>query len=171
MSSSAKTIVPYVVAVVLAVVMAFLIGWVVRLEKELHTVPDPVTVTDTIVDWQYDTVFQYTTKIVKLPVHDTTTCIDSLWTVDSVYVEVPMYCYKYDTILADTHSTTRLHASLTGYDVRVDTLAVSTTITPIVIKETIPWYKRFRPSVGVGVGTTFKGQATVGAYVGVGYLF
>ena len=129
------------------------------------------TVTDTITDWKYDTVFRVDTKVVKLPVHDTTTVTDSLWLTDSVLVEVPMMRYRYDTTLADTHSTTRLTATLSGYEVRVDTLTVSTIIQPVIIKEAIPWQKRFRPSVGVGVGTNLKGEATVGVYFGVGYLF
>lgn len=129
------------------------------------------TVTDTITNWQYDTVFRYDTKVVKLPVHDTTTVTDSLWLTDSVLVEVPMMRYRYDTTLTDTHSTTRLTATMTGYEVRVDTLTVNTTIQPIIIKEAIPWQKRFRPSVGVGVGANLKGEATVGVYFGIGYLF
>lgn len=129
------------------------------------------TVTDTITYWQHDTVFRVDTKVVKLPVHDTTTVTDSLWLTDSVLVEVPMMRYRYDTTLADTHSTTRLTATLSGYEVRVDTLTVSTTIQPVIIKETIPWQKRFRPGVGVGVGTNLKGEAMVGVYIGVGYLF
>ena len=129
------------------------------------------TVTDTITDWQHDTVFRYDTKVVKLPVHDTTTVTDSLWLTDSVLVEVPMMRYRYDTTLADAYSTTRLTASLSGYEVRVDTLTVNTTIQPVIIKEAIPWQKRFRPSVGVGVGTNLKGEATVGVYFGIGYLF
>ena len=129
------------------------------------------TVTDTITDWQHDTIFRIDTKVVKLPVHDTTTLTDSLWLTDSVLVEVPMMRYRYDTTLTDTHSTTRLTATLTGYEVSIDTLAVSTTIQPVIIKETIPWQRRFRPSVGVGVGTNLKGEATAGVYIGVGYIF
>lgn len=162
---------PYVICAVVAIIIGLLVWWVVSLERKLHTPPEPVVVTDTIVDWQYDTVYKYDTRIVKLPIHDTTVCVDSVFATDSVYVEVPMYRYKYDTTLTDTHSTTRLQATLSGYAVNVDTLVATTTITPIVIKKKIPWYKRFRPSVGVGVGTTFKGEATVGVYAGVGYLF
>ena len=129
------------------------------------------TVKDTITDWQHDTVFRIDTKVVKLPVHDTTTVTDSLWLTDSVLVEVPICRYRYDTTLTDTHSTTRLMATLTGYEVSIDTIAVSTTIRPSIINETIPWKKRFRPSVGVGIGTNLKGEATVGMYFGIGYLF
>lgn len=134
-----------------------------------ETVTD--TITDTIIDWQHDTVYRYDTKVVKLPIHDTTTVTDSLWMVDSVMVEVPIYKYYYDTTLTDTNRTIRLQATLSGYDVSIDTLALTTTVTPIIIKEEIPWHKRFRPSVGIGIGSNLKGEATVGMYVGVGYLF
>lgn len=129
------------------------------------------TVTDTITDWQHDTVFRIDTKVVKLPVHDTTKVTDSLWLSDSVLVEVPVMRYRYDTVLTDTHSTTRLTATLSGYEVKVDTLTVSTTIQPTIINETLPWYHRFRPSIGVGVGANLKGEATAGVYFGIGYLF
>lgn len=165
-----ESIKDFVVVLVFAAVMltlGFIAGRSYAPTQEVVT----DTVTDTITDWQHDTVFRIDTKVVKLPVHDTTTLTDSLWLTDSVLVEVPIMRYRYDTTLTDTHSTTRLTATLTGYEVRVDTMAVSTTIQPVIIKETIPWQKRFRPSVGVGVGTNLKGEATVGMYFGIGYLF
>ncbi len=167
MKDSIKTLVVVLVFTAVMLTLGFIAGRCSAPEQE--SVID--TVTDTITDWQYDTVFRYDTKVVKLPVHDTTTVTDSLWLTDSVLVEMPMMRYRYDTTLADTHCTTRLTASLSGYEVRVDTLTVNTTIQPVIIKETIPWQKRFRPSVGVGVGTNLKGEATVGVYFGVGYLF
>ena len=148
-------------------ILGFIVGRHYQAQEERVT----DTVTDTITDWQYDTVYRYDTKVVKLPIHDTTTVTDSLWVTDSVLVEVPISRYRYDTILKDTHSTTRLTASLSGYEVRVDTLVVTTTIEPIIIKETLPWRKRIRPSVGVGIGTNLKGEATAGVFVGIGYLW
>ena len=165
-----ESIKDFVVVLVFATVMltlGFIAGRSYAPTQEVVT----DTVTDTITEWQHDTVFRIDTKVVKLPVHDTTTLTDSLWLTDSVLVEVPICRYRYDTTLTDTHSTTRLTATLSGYEVSVDTLAVSTTIQPVIIKETIPWQRRFRPSVGVGVGTNLKGEATVGMYFGIGYLF
>ena len=129
------------------------------------------TVTDTITHWQHDTVYRYDTRVVRLPIYDTTTLTDSLWLTDSVIVEVPIYKYCYDTTLRDTNSTIRLQATLSGYDVTIDTLTMTTTITPTITKETIPWQKRFRPSVGVGIGSNFKGEAAIGVFVGIGFLF
>ena len=167
MKDSIKTWVVVLVFAAVMLTLGFIAGRCSASEQE--SVID--TVTDTITDWQHDTVFRYDTKVVKLPVHDTTTVTDSLWLTDSVMVEVPMMRYRYDTTITDTHGTTRITATMTGYEVRVDTLTVSTTIQPVIIKESIPWQKRFRPSVGVGVGTNLKGEATVGVYFGVGYLF
>ena len=148
-------------------ILGFIVGRHYPAEEERVT----DTVTDTITDWQYDTVYRVDTRVVRLPVHDTTRMTDSLWVTDSVLVEVPISRYRYDTTLTDTHSTTRLTASLSGYEVRVDTLSVTTTIEPIIIKETLPWRKRIRPSVGVGIGTNLKGEATAGVFVGIGYLW
>lgn len=155
------------VAIGICSLLAFLFGRMSAPEPEMVT----DTLTETITEWQHDTVYRYDTKVVKLPIHDTTTLTDSLWLTDSVLVDVPIYKYHYDTTLTDTNRTIRLTASLSGYEVCIDTLSVTTTITPIIIKETIPWQKRFRPSVGVGVGTNLKGEAAVGVFVGVGYLF
>ena len=148
-------------------ILGFIVGRHYPAEEERVT----DTVTDTITDWQYDTVYRVDTRVVRLPVHDTTRMTDSLWLTDSVLVEVPISRYRYDTTLTDTHSTTRLTASLSGYEVRVDTLSVTTTIEPIIIKETLPWRKRIRPSVGVGIGTNLRGEATAGVFVGIGYLW
>ncbi len=172
MSERKKAITAVVSAIAaLLIAVALLAWWAVALQKKLHTPAEPVVVTDTIVNWQYDTIYRTNTRVVKLPVHDTTVCVDSIYATDSVFVDVPIYRYIYDTTLTDTHAVTRLQLTLSGYAINVDTLVTSSTITPIVITEKIPWYKRFRPSVGVGIGTTFKGQATVGVYAGVGYLF
>ena len=103
MKDSIKTWVVVLVFAAVMLTMGFIAGRCLAPEQE--TVID--TVTDTITDWKYDTVFRVDTKVVKLPVHDTTTVTDSLWLTDSVLVEVPMMRYRYDTTLADTHSTTR----------------------------------------------------------------
>jgi hypothetical protein len=151
----------------ICLVLAFLFGRVTAPEPEI--VAD--TITNTITDWQHDTVYRYDTRVVRLPIHDTNTLTDSVWLTDSVIVQVPIYKYCYDTTFTDINSTIRLQATLSGYDVTIDTLAMTTTITPIIIKETIPWQKRFRPSVGVGIGSNFKGEAAIGVFVGIGYLF
>ena len=164
---SIKDLIVSIVYTAVMLTLGFIAGRCLAPKQE--TVID--TVTDTITDWQYDTVFRVDTRVVKLPIHDTTTVTDSLWVTDSVLVEVPISRYRYDTTLTDTHSTTRLTASLSGYEVRVDTLAVTTTIEPIIIKETLPWRKRIRPSVGVGIGTNIRGEATAGVFVGIGYLW
>ena len=130
-----KKAVTYFTSFVILCCLLGLAWWLGRLTAPAEFTYVTDTVTDTITDWQYDTV------------------------------------YRYDTILKDTHSTTRLTASLSGYEVRVDTLAVTTTIEPIIIKETLPWCKRIRPSVGVGIGTNLKGEATAGVFFGIGYLF
>ena len=93
--SDHKNIAPYITAAIVAVIIGLLVWWVVALEKKLHTPVEPLVVTDTIIDWKSDTVYRYDTKIVKLPIHDTTVCIDSIFATDSIFVEVPMYRYIY----------------------------------------------------------------------------
>lgn len=166
-NDSTKTLIVVLVFAAVMLTLGFIAGHHIGTQSEHIT----DTVTDTITHWQHDTVFRVDTKVVKLPVHDTTTLTDSLWLTDSVLVEVPISRYRYDTTLTDTHSTTHLTASLSGYEVRIDTLAVTTTVQPVIIKESLHWHRRFRPSVGIGIGTNLKGEATAGIYFGVGYLF
>lgn len=166
-NDNAKVLIIILVYTAVMLTLGFIAGR--HYSPQLESVTD--TVTDTITHWQHDTVFRVDTKVVKLPVHDTTTLTDSLRITDSVLVEVPISRYRYDTTLTDTHSTTHLTASLSGYEVCIDTFAVTTTVQPVIIKESLPWYRRFRPSVGIGLGTTVKGEATAGVYFGIGYLF
>ena len=166
-----KKAVTYFASFVIMGCLLALAWWLGRRTAPAGTTYVTDTVTDTLTDWRYDTVFRIDTRVVRLPVHDTTTLTDSLWLTDSVWVEVPISRYRYDTLLTDTHSATHLTATLSGYDVRFDTLAVTTTVEPVVIRETLPWYRRFRPSLGVGIGTNLKGEASAGVFLGVGYLF
>ena len=128
----------YTIIAIIAWLSVFGMLMLERVDKMRCKEPETITVTDTITDWQHDTVYRYDTKIVKLPVHDTMMQFDSLWFTDSVMVEVPIYKYYYDTTLTDTNRTIHLEAALSGYDVSIDTLAITTTVTPIIIKETIP---------------------------------
>ena len=71
--------------------------WLGRLTAPAEFTYTTDTVTDTITDWQYDTVFRVDTRVVKLPIHDTTTVTDSLWLTDSVLVEPK--CFRSSFIL------------------------------------------------------------------------
>lgn len=122
-------------------------------------ITDTVTITDTIthIQPQYIKLNHYDT--VELPViyKDTVT--------DTFLVEIPISAYRFDTVLADTSHTTRFSASLTGFNVTLDTLSISTEIIQREPrKATRKWYQRIVPAAGVGVGP--KGW---GVFAGIGF--
>lgn len=126
---------------------------------EYITTTDTVTLTDSITNWEYDTVYFSRLDTVKLPILQT----DTVQIADSVYVTVPLSVYRYDTIISDSAHTSRIQAVVSGFSVSLDTLSIRTELMPQRAKKQ-PWYSNLCPAVGVGFGT-----GGVGVFVGVGY--
>ena len=133
--------------------------------QEARKQPKTVYLTDTITNVLYDTVFFDHFETVKLPVVDTTVnfIADTVTRVDSVFVEVPISKYKFDTIVFT--DTTQLNLSIrnSGYAVTLDTLSYSFTYRPTKINKTkkIHWF--IGPSLGIGYDcTTGKLVPTIG---------
>ena len=141
-------------AIFLLVVMYLLLFFLVknRQSQVIQDKPEPVIITDTITNVLYDTVFFDHFETVKLPVVDTTVnfIADTVTRVDSVFVEVPISKYKFDTIVFT--DTTQLNLSIrnSGYAVKLDTLFYSFTYRPTKINKTkkIHWF--IGPSLGIG---------------------
>lgn len=131
-----------------------------------------VTITDTITNVKFDTVFLKEVKVEKFKVTDTLNQIvyrDSLL-VDSVFVEVPITTYKFDEIFENDSSDLKLHLMMSGYSVSLDTLSYSLKykyktvqtakkkhrvgffVGPVVGFGYDPINKKFSPTVGVGCG-------------------
>ena len=130
--------------------------------RRVQPVPQPktITVTDTLTQVMYDTVFVEHFETVKLPVVDTLTIINDSIRVDSLFVEVPISIYKLDTTF--TTDTTRLDLFIQnkGYAVTLDTLSYSFTYRPNKTKK-IHWF--IGPSLGLGYDfTTGKLIPTIG---------
>ena len=141
-------------AIFLLAVMYILLFFLVknRQSQVIQDKPEPVIITDTITNVLYDTVFFDHFETVKLPVVDTTVnfIADTVTRVDSVFVEVPISKYKFDTIVFT--DTTQLNLSIrnSGYAVKLDTLFYSFTYRPTKINKTkkIHWF--IGPSLGIG---------------------
>lgn len=127
--------------------------------EHIITTTDTVTLTDTITNWKYDTVYFSRLDTVKLPILQT----DTMSITDSVYVQLPINTYRYDTIISDSAYTSRIQAVVSGFSVSLDTLSIRTELMPLKAKKQ-PWYSNLCPAVGVGFGT-----GGVGVFVGVGY--
>lgn len=129
----------------------------------LISTTDTIQITNTITDWQYDTVYINRLDTIKLPiVHtDTIPLIDTL--IDSILVQVPISTYHYDTTITDSTHTTAIQADIEGFAVRLEQLSIQTEITPQRVKKQ-PWYGNLCPAVGIGFGT-----GGFGVFAGVGY--
>jgi hypothetical protein len=128
----------------------------------LITTTDTIVINDTITEWKPYDVYHYRTDTAYLPKVDTIN--DTIVKLDSVYVEVPIYTYRYDTVIQDTSYKTHLKAVVSGFRCQMDSLYLSTEIMRQEAKKQ-PWYNRFAPSCGIGIGTDGK----IGVFVGVGY--
>lgn len=128
---------------------------------EYITVTDTITITDTITDLAYDTVYFSHFDTVQLPA---VVINDTFVQVDSVYVQIPISTYQYDTIISDTNYTTSLKAVVSGFGVSFDSLYLNTKIMRQEPKNTPKWYENICPSAGVGFGT-----GGFGFFVGIGY--
>ena len=131
----------------------------------------PVIITDTITNVLYDTVFIDHFETVKLPVVDTVTIINDSIRVDSVFVEVPISIYKFDTTFKS--DTTQLNLSIrnSGYAVKLDSLSYNFKYTPTKTKTNF-FKEHFKFGAGVGTGFgVFTRKPDVFLSIGVYYCF
>ena len=90
--------------------------------------------------------------------------------VDSVFVEVPISVYKFDSTF--TTDTTQLNLSIrnSGYDVKLDSLFYKFEYTPRPQKKTNFFKEHFKFGAGVSTGYgCFSKQPDV--FVGVGFYY
>ena len=153
-------------AVILAVAASFWAGGEYARRKGLVPSEKPDTVT--VTKWIRDTIpavkdsIVYRTKVVPLPVHDTTSVHDTTAVVDTVLVEVP--------IIEKTYNGDNYMATIRGFQPELVDIWVKQKETTI----TVPYRKRWGFTAGpqVGVGITPQGwQPYAGLGVTFGYSF
>ena len=161
-------------AIFLLAVIYLLLFFLVNTNRKSQTKqPEPktITVTDTITNVLYDTLFIDHFETVKLPVVDTLTLINDSIRIDSVFVEVPISVYKFDSTF--TTDTTQLNLSIrnSGYAVKLDSLFYKFEYTPTKTK--INFFKEhFKFGLGAGAGYgCFSKQIDVFVGVGLYYTF
>lgn len=119
-----------------------------------------ITVTETLTNVVYDTVYIERYKTVKLPVVDTLILINDSLRVDSVFVEVPISIYKFDSTFTTDTTSLDLFIQNKGYDVKLDSIYYRLEYTPTKTKKT-HWF--IGPSLGIGYDfTTGKLVPTIG---------
>jgi len=156
----------FVIGLVIGLIISGLMVWGYNIGKRHSTntveaITDTITVTDTIANWQYDTVYFNHYDTLKLPVVDTIN--DTVLKIDSILVQIPISTTVYDTTIKDINYTTSLRAVVSGFNVSMDSLYLSTEIFPQKVKKQ-PWYT----NIGIGVGLMY---GTGGTGVGVGIMY
>ena len=159
------------VIIILVLLVVFLSIKTEKCYQEARKQSQPVIITDTITNVLYDTVFIDHFETVKLPVVDSTVyyITDTVKRVDSVFVEVPISIYKFDTtFLTDT---TQLNLSIrnSGYAVKLDSLSYSFTYKPTHQKTNF-FKEHFKFGAGIGTGFgVFSKKPDI--FVGVGFYY
>ena len=145
-------------SIVLLIVIYLLLFFLVKTNRQSQVIREKpetktIVVSDTITNVVYDTLFVDHFEIVKLPVVDTTICYitDTVKRVDSVFVEVPISIYKFDTCFTTDSTNLNIHIQNSGYSVKLDSLSYHFEYTPTKIKKT-HWF--IGPSLGIGYDFT-----------------
>ena len=134
--------------------------------------PQPVIMTDTITNVLYDTVFIDHFETVKLPVTDTLILINDSIRIDSVFVEVPISIYKFDTTFFTDSTSLNIHIQNSGYEVTLDSLSYYFEYTPRPIKlSKSNFFKdHFRFGAGVSTGYGCFSKKT-DIFLGIGFYY
>ena len=163
-------------AIVLLTVIYLLLFFLVK-TRQSQVVQDkqlqPVIITDTITNVLYDTVFLVDYKTVKLPVVDSTVyyITDTLTRVDSVFVEVPISIYKFDTTFLTDTTSLNIRIQNSGYDVKLDSLSYNFKYTPRPPKTNF-FKEHFKFGAGVSTGFgVFSKKPDIFVGVGLYYTF
>ena len=154
-------------------VIYLLLFFLVKTNRTCQVIQDkqsqPVIVTDTLTNVVYDTLFIDHFEIVKLPVVDTLILINDSIRIDSVFVEVPISVYKFDSTF--TTDTTQLNLSIrnSGYAVTLDSLSYYFVYTPTPQKTNF-FKEHFKFGLGVGTGYGFFSKKP-DVILGVGFYY
>ena len=130
-----------------------------------------IVVSDTITKDVYDTLFIDHFETVKLPVTDTLILINDSIRIDSVFVEVPISVYKFDSTFTTDTTSLNIRIQNSGYAVELDSLSYSFTYKPTHQKSNY-FKKHFKFGVGIGTGFgVFSKKPDVFMGVGIYYCF
>lgn len=159
-------------SIFLLVVIYLLLFFLVNTNRKSQVIQEkqsqPVILTDTITNVLYDTIFIDHFETVKLPV-DTLILINDSIRIDSVFVEVPISVYKFDSTF--TTDTTNLNIMIrnSGYAVTLDSLYYHFEYTPRPNKTNF-FKEHFKFGVGVSTGFgVFSKKPDI--FVGVGFYY
>ena len=161
-------------AIFLLTVIYLLLFFLVNTNRQSQTKqPEPktITVTETLTQVIYDTLFIDHFETVKLPTTDTLILINDSIRIDSVFVEVPISVYKFDSTFTTDTTFLNIRIQNSGYAVKLDSLSYSFTYRPTHQKSNF-FKDHFRFGLGIGTGFgVFSKKPDVFLGVGVFYCF
>ena len=162
MKETVKTFV--IIILVLSVVLLSVTSMKCYQKSQEKPETKTIVVSDTLTQVMYDTIFIDHFETVKLPVTDTLILINDSIRIDSVFVEVPISVYKFDSTFTTDTTVFNLSIRNSGYAVTLDTLSYHFEYTPTKTKKT-HWF--IGPSLGIGYDfTTGKLIPTIGIGIG-----
>lgn len=130
-----------------------------------------ITVTETLTQVMYDTLFVEHFETVKLRTTDTLILINDSIRVDSVFVEVPISVYKFDSTFITDTTFLNIRIQNSGYAVKLDSLSYRLEYTPTHQKTNF-FKEHFKFGVGVSTGFgVFSKKPDIFVGVGVYYIF
>ena len=131
----------------------------------------PIIISDTLTQVIYDTIFIDHFETVKLPVTDTLILINDSIRIDSVFVEVPISVYKFDTTFTTDTTSLNIRIQNSGYAVTLDTLSYNFKYTPRPPKTNF-FKEHFKFGAGVSTGFgVFSKKPDIFVGVGIYYTF
>ena len=154
-------------------VIYLLLFFLVRTNRQSQVIQEkqsqPVIITDTITNVLYDTVFIDHFETVKLQVVDTLTIINDSIRIDSVFVEVPISIYKFDTCFTTDSTNLNIMIRNSGFNVTLDSLSYNFKYTPTHQKTN--FFKdhfKFGAGISTGYGVFSK---KLDVFMGIGFYY
>ena len=161
-------------AIFLLTVIYLLLFFLVNTNRQSQTKqPETktITVTETLTQVMYDTVFVEHFETIKLPVVDTLILINDSIRVDSIEVEVPISVYKFDSTFTTDTTFLNIRIQNSGYAVTLDTLSYNFKYTPRPPKTNF-FKEHFKFGAGVSTGFgVFSKKPDIFVGIGVYYTF
>ena len=164
-------------AIFLLAVIYLLLFFLVNTNRQSQVIqekqPEPVILTDTIVNVEWDTVYLERYKTVKLPITDTLVyyIADTVTRVDSIFVDIPISKFQLDTTFTTDTTCLNIRIQNSGYNVKLDTLSYLFEYTPTHQKTNF-FKEHFKFGLGVSTGFgVFSKKPDIFVGVGVYYTF
>lgn len=161
-------------AIFLLAVIYLLLFFLVKTNRQSQVIQEKpetktIIVTDTLTQVMYDTIFIDHFETVKLQVVDTIV-VDSL-RIDSVFVELPISVYKFDSTFTTDTTSLNIRIQNSGYAVTLDSLFFEFKYTPTHQKTNF-FKEHFKFGAGVSTGFgVFSKKPDIFVGVGLYYKF